>query len=53
MREVVFTVDFATKVKGEKWVCDSILASHLVNVDEVAQYSDEAKETKKEKKSKD
>jgi hypothetical protein len=39
MIEVEFTVDFATKLKGDKWLCDSLLASHLVNVDKVAKYS--------------
>ena len=39
MKEVEFTEDFATKLKGDKWLCDSLLASHLVNVDKVAKYT--------------
>jgi hypothetical protein len=38
MKEIEFTVDFATKKKGEKWVCDSILANQLVLGDKVAKY---------------
>ena len=38
MKTVVFTVDFATKKKGEVWKCDSQLASQLVNIDKVAKY---------------
>lgn len=38
MKTVVFTVDFATKKKGDLLKCDSMLASHLVNVDKVAKY---------------
>lgn len=46
MKEVVFTSDFANKKKGDTFKCDSMLASHLVNIDKVATY---AKEVKKEK----
>ena len=48
MKEIIFTADFATKKKGEKWVCDSMLANTLVTVDKVANYADKPKkETKK------
>lgn len=49
MREVEFTEDFATKKKGDKWLCDSLLASHLVHVDKVAKYTTKVKEVKTEK----
>lgn len=51
MKEVEFTEDFATKKKGDKWLCDSLLASHLVHVDKVAKYTTEKvkKEVKTEK----
>lgn len=50
MREIEFTEDFATKLKGDKWLCDSLLASHLVHVDKVAKYTEEkAKEVKPKK----
>lgn len=49
MREVEFTEDFATKKKGDKWTCDSLLASHLVHVDKVAKYTTKVKEVKTEK----
>lgn len=52
MREVIFTEDFATKKKGEVWLCDSMLAAQLVSVDKVAKYKDEP-EVKKAKKAKD
>lgn len=38
MKEVEFTKDFAAKKKGDKWVCDSMLAAQLVNQDKVAKY---------------
>ena len=38
MRKVEFTKDFATKMKGDVWECDSQLASQLVHVDKVAKY---------------
>lgn len=38
MLEVEFTKDFATKKVGDKFMCDSQLASQLVNVDKVAKY---------------
>ena len=47
MREIIFTADFATKKKGDKWLCDSMLASHLVTVDKVAKYSDAKADKKK------
>jgi hypothetical protein len=53
MREVEFTSDFATKVKGEKLKCDNLLASQLVNEDEVAKYIDETSTTKSEKEVKE
>jgi hypothetical protein len=46
MIEIEFTSDFATKKKGDKWECDSLLASHLVHVDKVAKYTKEVKEVK-------
>jgi hypothetical protein len=46
MKEVEFTEDFATKKKGDKWLCDSLLASHLVHVDKVAKYTTKVKEVK-------
>ena len=46
MLEVEFTEDFATKLKGDKWLCDSLLASHLVHVDKVAKYTTKVKEVK-------
>ncbi len=50
--EVVFTEDFATKKKGDNWLCDKQVASHLVHVDKVAKYKEPAKE-KKETKTKE
>jgi len=48
--EVVFTEDFATKKKGDNWLCDKQLASQLVHVDKVAKYTEEkAKEVKSKK----
>ena len=41
MRKVVFIADFATRKKGDVWECDSMLASQLVNVDQVAKYEGE------------
>jgi hypothetical protein len=41
MKEIVFTEDFATKKKGDKWECDIQLASQLVHQDKVAVYGDE------------
>jgi len=38
MKEIVFIKDFATKKKGDKWTCDSMLASQLVNIDKVAKF---------------
>lgn len=50
MRKVVFTSDFATKKKGDVWLCDGMLANQLVNVDKVAEhYKEEKKEVKKAK----
>jgi hypothetical protein len=48
MKDIVFTKDFAGKKKGNKWACDSLLASQLVRVDKVADYVKPA--TKKDKK---
>ena len=38
MAKVTFIADFATKKKGELFVCDSLLASQLVHNDKVAIY---------------
>jgi len=38
VKKVEFIKDFATKLKGDVWECDSQLASHLVNIDKVAKY---------------
>lgn len=46
MKEIVFIADFATKQKGDKWMCDSMLASQLVHEEKVAKYV-EAKPEKK------
>ena len=49
-RTIVFTKDFATKKAGDTWTCDSMLASQLVRVDKVADYTDvKAEKPKKEK----
>jgi len=45
MIKIEFTKDFATKKKGEKWKCDSMLANRLVR-EKVAKYFKE-KEDKK------
>jgi len=50
MKEIIFTEDFATKKKGDKWVCDGQLANHLVTVDKVAKYTAEIKVEKEVKK---
>lgn len=47
MKEIIFTADFATRKKGDKWICDSMLANHLVNVDKVAKYVDAKADKKK------
>lgn len=47
MREVKFTKDFANKKKGEVFKCDGQLASHLVRVDKVAEFT-KSKPTKSE-----
>lgn len=39
MVEIEFLKDFATKKKGDKWACDSQLASQLVNEEKVAKYT--------------
>lgn len=50
MKKIVFTEDFATKKKGDKWECDSLLASQMVHNDKVAKYeadeNQEADDTK-------
>lgn len=38
MKKIIFTTDFANKVKGDVFECDSMLASTLVNHDKVAKY---------------
>lgn len=35
--DVVFLEDYATKKKGESFTCDSMIASHLINVAKVAE----------------
>jgi hypothetical protein len=51
MRDIVFIADFANKKEGEVWLCDSQLASQLVNVEKVAEYAEPVeKEAKKKKK---
>lgn len=50
-KQIKFKVDFATKKKGDVWICDSQLASQLVTVDKVADYLDSEK-PKKEPKTK-
>jgi len=39
MVEIQFTQDFANRQEGSKWECDSMLASQLVNIDQVAVYT--------------
>jgi len=46
MVKIEFTKDFATKKKGEKLKCDSMLANRLVHKEKVAKYFKE-KEDKK------
>lgn len=53
MKTVEFTSDFATKVKGDIWKCDGMLASQLVNVDKVAKYIDETSTKKPDKEPKE
>lgn len=48
MKEVIFIEDFADKKKGESFVCDSMLASHLVRVDKVAKFPEDVKKKKKD-----
>lgn len=51
MRKVKFIEDFANKVIGNIINVDSMLASHLVNIDKVAEYiTDEEVEVKSKKK---
>ncbi len=51
MRKIKFLEDFATKVKGDEWECDCMLASTLVRDDKVAVYIDlESSEEPKPKK---
>lgn len=52
MKTVVFTEDFANRLKGEHFECDSMLASHLVHVDKVAKYLEEETEITKAKTTK-
>lgn len=56
MKTVIFIKEFAGKKVGERFSCDSMLASHLVNVDKVAKYVPEVPEVpevpKKRKKRK-
>lgn len=54
MVKIKFLEDFAGKLAGEVFECDSMLASHLVNVDLVAEFvKDEVKEVKKKTTKKD
>lgn len=48
---IVFIKDFANKLKGDEFECDSMLASHLVHTDKVAEYKVETivKEVKPKK----
>ena len=50
MKKVIFTEDFATKKKGETFICDGLLANTLVYHDKVAKYTNEEKVEKVEKK---
>lgn len=52
MKTVVFTEDFATKLKGDTLECDGQLASHLVHIDKVAKYPDDETEITKAKTTK-
>jgi hypothetical protein len=49
MRKIIFLNDFATKKKGEFWVCDSMLASQLVTDGEAKYFEEEVKEVRKTK----
>lgn len=40
MVNIEFVKEFATKGKGDKFNCPSLLASRLVNIDKVAKYAD-------------
>jgi len=50
MKEIIFTVDFATKKKGDSLNCDSTLASQLVNTEKVAKYADKVSDKAKKQK---
>ena len=51
MTEVEFIADFADKKKGDRFICDSSLASTLIRVDKVAKlYEAETEPKKKAKK---
>ena len=47
MRDIEFLSPFAGKEKGDKWQCDSMLASQLVNIDKVAVYVQKVDSSKK------
>ena len=50
-KQVEFIKDFATKKKGDLYTCDSMMASHMVNVQKVAKYVElDKKETVKKGK---
>ena len=49
MKKIEFTVDFATKKKGDILNCDSMLANELVNNKRVAKYFTEKKVKENEK----
>ena len=53
MKEVIFTENFATKNKGEKFKCNSMLASRLVHIEKVAKYATDKAEVKKQVTKKD
>jgi len=53
MREIIFTKDFATKKKGDKFSCDSILANQLVKIDKVAKYDNDEHQEELEKLAKE
>jgi len=46
MKTIVFTKDFATKKKGDEFVCESQLASELVYIRKVAEFKKDKKTTK-------
>lgn len=47
MRDIIFIKDFAGRKKGDSWSCDGQLASQLVRVSKVAEFTDVEEPTKK------